>query len=246
MDFRIIHKDSIASTNDLAFERIDKGIASEGDVIWTDEQAKGRGYGLNRWESEKGKNLTFSIILRPRFIDPAGQFVITQMISLALIRFLRKYIDRDLKIKWPNDVYADNEKIAGILIQNILAGNVIEFSVVGIGLNVNQEKFVSGAPNPVSMIRFTGAALSLEDLLGELLTYIGGMYKNLYSSAFIEELSASYLDNLFRYRHRAKYMAGGKVFRAMITGIGPYGQLKLKKENGKEQLFGFKEVEFVL
>jgi len=244
--FHIIHKKKIISTNDLAQERITKGIAAGGDVIWADEQTQGKGHGSDSWESAKGKNLTFSLILRPHFIEPSKQFLLTQLVSLSIVDLLEEYIDKMIMVKWPNDIYVENEKIAGILIQNTLSGNIIDYSVVGIGLNVNQEHYVSDAPNPVSMIRFTCSEIPLEKLLGKLLSVIGSMYDKLPSPAFHSELHDVYLDHLFRFGEWADYEEGGKVFRAMITGISPYGQLKLKTEKGEEKLFGFKEIEFVL
>ncbi|NOX87001.1 MAG: biotin--[acetyl-CoA-carboxylase] ligase [Chlorobi bacterium] len=246
MDFRIIHREQVGSTNDHAQERITKGVAAGGDVIWADEQTRGRGHDNNQWESAKGKNLTFSLILRPHFVEPAKQFVLTQLVSLAILNLLEKHIEKMIKIKWPNDVYVENEKIAGILIQNTLSGSVIDYSVIGIGLNVNQEHFLSDAPNPVSMIRFTCHEIRLKKLLDELLSIIGRMYGKLQSPAFYSELHDIYLDHLFRYEEWADYMANGEIFRAMITGINQFGQLKLKTEEGEEKIFGFKEVEFVL
>ena len=246
MDFRIIHKEQLGSTNDHALERITNGVAAEGDVIWADEQTNGRGHGSNTWESERGKNLTFSVILKPHFIDPSKQFVINQMISLSIVHLLENHLEKRIMIKWPNDIYVENEKVAGILIQNILSGNVIDYSVAGIGLNVNQEHFTSDAPNPVSMIRFTCTEMPLEELLNELLSITGGMYEKLRMPAFHNELHDIYIDHLFRYGEWADYMANGEVFRAMITGINTYGQLRLKTEKGEEKLFGFKEVEFVI
>jgi len=246
MDFRIIHNERLGSTNDYALERIAKGEAVEGDVIWTDEQTQGRGHGTSHWESEKGKNLTFSIIFSPRFIEPSKQFVITQMISLAIVRLLEKHLKKRVTIKWPNDIYVENGKIAGILIQNILSGNTIDYSVVGIGLNVNQEHFISDAPNPVSLFRFTGSETPPGELLDELLSITGGLYNKLHNPVFYSGLHELYLEHLFRYREWAEYDSGGKFFRAMITGISDYGQLKLQTVKGEEKLFGFKEIEFVL
>ena len=246
MDIRIIHLQKTGSTNDIALRRISEGVAGEGDVFWADEQTRGRGHGKNMWESERGKNLTFSLVLQPRFIEPAQQFMITQAISVALLRFLKKYITHNIKIKWPNDIYVGKKKIAGILIQNILSGSRFDYSVVGVGLNVNQQHFYSNAPNPVSMIHFTRKALPTEALLNELLTDIGGLYSRLASPLFLKELTGIYTNNLFRLEEWSGFQSGKKPFRAKITGIGPYGRLILQMENGKEKQFGFKEVEFVM
>jgi len=247
MDYRIKHFESIDSTNKLMLELINSSPPEEGLVVWTDEQTDGKGHGNNLWESEKGKNLTFSLLLKPSVIDPAEQFILTQMISLAIRNLITKFVpDEAVKIKWPNDVYIASDKVAGILIQNILKGNEIDYSVIGIGLNVNQEKFHSDAPNPVSLIHYTGASVSVEDVLSKLLIEINTIYSRLGSKSYLEKLNKLYLENLYLYKKQGNFREGKNEFIASVEGIGEYGRLKLRLENGKIQLFDFKEVEFVL
>lgn len=247
MDYRIKHFESIDSTNKLMLELINSSPPEEGLVVWTDEQTDGKGHGNNLWESEKGKNLTFSLLLKPSVIDPAEQFILTQMISLAIRNLITKFVpDEAVKIKWPNDVYIAYDKVAGILIQNILKGNEIDYSVIGIGLNVNQEKFHSDAPNPVSLIHYTGASVSVEDVLSKLLIEISMIYSKLGSKNYLEKLNKVYLENLYLYKKQGNFREGKNEFKAKVEGIGEYGRLKLRLENGKIQLFDFKEVEFVL
>jgi BirA family transcriptional regulator, biotin operon repressor / biotin---[acetyl-CoA-carboxylase] ligase len=246
MDFQIKHLDRIGSTNEYALELLQKASIEEGLVIWADQQINGVGHGNNRWESESGKNLTFSLVLCPLKLNPADQFLLTQMVSVAIHDLILEYIPSEaVKIKWPNDIYIAHDKVAGILIRNVLSGNNIRYSIIGIGLNVNQESFNSDAPNPVSLIHYLGTSLVLEDILSKLLIRINGIYAGLDSKEYVEELNKSYIENLYRYRQEARYREGKREFMATIEGIGEYGKLKLKLKKGTSVLYDFKEVEFV-
>ena len=246
MDFSIKHIESVESTNQLAIDLINQSGLREGTVIWADEQIQGKGHAGNSWESEKGKNLTFSLVLKPVFILPAEQFIITKMISVAIRKVVLKFLPQEaVKIKWPNDIYIIDDKIAGILIQNILKGNEIEYAVIGIGLNINQEVFHSDAPNPVSLIHYSGDIISIDDLLSKLLIEVGAIYAKLGSNLYLEDLDKEYLDNLYRYKQLCSYREGKNIFKATLEGIGEYGRLKLRGEDEKIMLFDFEEVEFV-
>ena len=142
--------ENLPSTNTHAADLLKKNNLPEGTIVYTNYQSAGRGYSGNRWESEDGKNLLISIVLFPSFIKPEDQFYISMAVSLGICDFLKRYIP-DCSIKWPNDIYVNNDKIAGILIESSITGNKIEYTIAGIGLNINQEKFISDAPNPVSL-----------------------------------------------------------------------------------------------
>ena len=246
MDFNIKHLETVDSTNKLAIDLINKNGLAEGTVIWADEQTDGRGHANNFWESEKGKNLTLSIVLKPGFIEPKAQFAITQLISVAIRNVIIQYIqNQSVKIKWPNDVYINHKKVAGILIQNILKGNEIDYSVIGIGLNINQDAFLSDAPNPGSLAHFTQTAVVLEDVLTKLLIEISTIYSGFRSKTHLENLHKNYIDGLYRYKQTGSFREGKNIFTATLIGIGEYGKLKLKTEDDKILLFDFKEVEFV-
>ncbi len=247
MNFEIIHISELESTNDFAFQLIEERIVNEGVIIWADEQIAGRGYGKNKWESEKGLNLTFSLVLKPTFIPPGDQFELTQIVSVALINLLQQIIPGTLlKIKWPNDIYADSKKIAGIFIQNIIRGHDIDFSIVGIGLNVNQLRFHSNASNPVSLIHFLGKEYLIESLLTQLLTEIDKVYTSAMSSHYMEGLRKKYLQNLRNYMEWAAYKERQNRFDAKILGVDQFGRLILQTENGEKRIFDFKEVESVI
>ncbi len=147
--------DHLTSTNSEAVRLLKESGLPEGAVISAGFQSAGRGQKENKWESEEGKNLLISVILFPINIEPDLQFIISMTISLGICDFLKRHIPAS-SIKWPNDIYVNNDKIAGVLIENSIMGSSIEYSIAGIGLNINQEKFTGDAPNPVSLKNITG------------------------------------------------------------------------------------------
>jgi BirA family biotin operon repressor/biotin-[acetyl-CoA-carboxylase] ligase len=244
MDFTIRKYATLDSTNAEALRLIKDGKGFEGLVLLTEEQTEGKGAGQNRWESELGKNLTFSVIFRPRFVPPARQFVLTEMVSLTLFDVLKKRLkNHHLAIKWPNDLLCDEKKIAGILIQNNIKGSLLDFSVTGVGLNVNQETFQSDAPNPGSLIRFTHKEENKDVLLAEILSRLGYYYEKLKSD--IHALRKDYLQRLYRFQVQADYADATGRFSATITGVDAYGRLLMTDNAGNRRQYGFKEVRFL-
>lgn len=246
MEFKPIHYDTLPSTNESAVELIMKGRASEGMVIITSEQTKGKGHGSNSWESAPGKNLTLSLILEPRFLEAADQFFLTRIVSLALQETVQKHLpEHAIQIKWPNDLYCGDKKMAGVLIQNFLKGNMIEYTVVGMGLNVNQEKFLSDAPNPVSMKQCTHREFDLEELSNELLHILSFYYRELQTEKGRNMISKQYMKHLFRHRITANYQDNSGIFSGRIVDINTYGQLIIEDESGNQRVYDFKEVVFL-
>lgn len=161
----IIWLDSVDSTNDEARRRI--SALDNLSVLSASEQTGGRGQRENKWHSEPDRNLTFSIILKNPPVRAADQFCISEITAVTLVDFLSRHgIEAD--IKWPNDIYVSGNKICGILIENSLKGQIIDWSIIGIGLNVNQFNFPVNLPNPTSMILCTQkeSPYSLSGLLG--------------------------------------------------------------------------------
>jgi len=231
------------STNNYAMQLVSDKY-HEGTVVLAQYQGRGRGQAGSYWESEAGKNLLMSLILEPKFLEAGKQFYLSMVVSLALVNFLKKYIE-GVKIKWPNDIYVDDKKIAGILIEQSIKGAFIESSVVGIGLNVNQVRFVSDAPNPGSMKQLIGKDFEIEVILDGLLKEIELWYDLLIQKAF-SQIEKAYLDNLFRINAWHNYRTTGEEFTARIVGVGEFGQLQLELQSGETRSYMFKEVEFVL
>lgn len=240
----IIRKERVSSTNTLALELLKKEALPEGTVIWADEQTKGRGHGGNAWESERGKNLTFSVVLYPHFLDVEAQFMLSKVASLAIFDLLSEHLE-DHSIKWPNDIYVGNDKIAGILIENSIIGSQFDHSIIGIGLNVNQTQFLSDAPNPTSLQLLTGMTFDLEENLNSLCEMLEKRYAQLRSNK-AEEIDQDYLSNLFRYNTFHSYRYGKGMLTAKITGIDPFGALILESEKGEVLKFSFREIEYIL
>lgn len=239
----IIVVNEVESTNNYANQLIlDNAI--EGTVVLAQYQSKGRGQIGNRWESEAGKNMLASIILYPNSLSAAKQFIISKLVSLALADFLKNEID-DVFIKWPNDIYVGNKKIAGILIENSIKGNKLYSSVLGIGLNLNQEYFLSDAPNPISLKQITGKNYEIETVTSEIRELIFDWYKEIKTGNFTE-IDSAYFSTLFRKGEWKMYLKGGILFEAKIMGIGDFGQLRLEKRDGTVEGFMFRELEFVM
>ncbi len=232
------------STNDEALRLIADGSAEEGLVLHTYKQTQGKGADKKRWESESGKNLTFSLVLRPRFLEPSQQFVLTEMVSLALFDVVGHRLGiENLSIKWPNDLWFKDKKLAGVLVQNRIKGNQLDFSVIGVGLNVNQKKFFSDAPNPASLIQFSGKEENLINLLAELLERLENYYERLKTN--IKSLENLYLQKLYHIDNWAWYCDEAGLFTAKITGVDRYGRLLMTDRQGGLRVYGFKEVTFL-
>lgn len=235
--------EQLASTNQEMKQLLTQKHLEEGTIIITQYQNAGRGQAGNTWESEKEKNLTFSLLLRPTFLEPHKQFYISKIISLAIIDTIHE-LTRGISIKWPNDIYIDDKKLAGILIENSIIGSQLDYCIIGIGLNVNQVKFLSDAPNPVSLKTITHTNHNLTKLVEKLIKNIQTRYDELYKGKE-ENIDNNYFRLLYRNSgiHTFKDQSG--QFKASIKSINPMGMLTLEDENGKLREYAFKEVEFV-
>lgn len=231
------------STNNYAKQLIaDK--AEEGTVVLAHWQRNGKGQQGNFWESDSHKNLLFSLILYPNFLEAGKQFYLSKIVSLSLAKVLSTKV-KDVTVKWPNDIYVGTKKIAGILIENSIKGTSLDSSLIGIGLNLNQEKFISDAPNPISLKQLTEKEYVVEEVLNEFVAAFNPLFEKLKSRSF-SEIDESYFSTLFRNREWCLYRKDGKEFEARIIGIGEFGQLQLEEKPGAISEFMFKEVEFVL
>lgn len=237
----IIFRENLTSTNDYLDHLIKSRDLQEGTIVTTNYQLKGKGQIGNHWESEDGKNLLISILLMPHMIEPSDQFIISVMISAGISDFLRRYIPV-CKIKWPNDIYVKDDKIAGILIENIILEDTIEYSIAGIGLNINQKKFYSDAPNPVSLSLLTGIEYDLNICLEQLASDLDYRYKQLISDP--EKLKKDYISSLYRFNEMHRFSDGNGIFTGQIISVADSGKLKIEKVNGEIREYAYKEIEF--
>ena len=216
----------------------------EGTVIMAESQYAGRGQQQNKWSSDPGKNLTFSILLNPTFLAVAEQFDLTRVVSLGVHDALEPLLGDQLKIKWPNDVYYGNKKLGGILIENLLQGSQIKQSIIGIGLNINQDAFPDWVPNPVSLKQILQQDYDLRALLSEICKHIEPYYLNL-KAGKKDFVRKAYLDRLYWLNRHSPFRSNDSIFEGEIKGVRDNGLLVIKNNIGAEIEFSFKEVEFL-
>ena len=243
-DKNILWFPALASTNNEMKLLPSLKKLAEFSVIATRDQTKGKGQGGNSWESEKGKNLTFSILLRPTPIEIQDQFMISKSIALAIHNVFSNYSDQ-FSIKWPNDIYYRDKKIGGILIENALSGANIATCIVGIGLNINQTNFCSDAPNPISLANITNKTYDIEEMLQLFILEIEKYTHELYTTNYAP-INRSYFENLYRNKGLHSFTDAHGSFNASIKEINPYGHLVLEKEDGTIATYAFKEVSFTI
>lgn len=245
MNHPIIRLAETKSTNSYAIRILSDERPEEGCVIITDHQTAGKGTDTNTWESEKGKNLTFSLVLYPT-LAADQQFILNKAISLGIYNFLSaKLTSHKVSIKWPNDIYIEDRKACGILIQNSVMGNKLDYMIVGIGLNVNQTEFFSNAPNPVSMKMITGLEYNLDKLLQELLNSIFERYNSI-SAETTGKIENDYQTALYRLDEWHEYIVNDTKFKSRIKGTNTYGQLLLETETDEIIVCDLKEVKFII
>lgn len=241
-DQNIIVLKEVDSTNNYAKQLIADKV-EEGTVVLAQYQNAGKGQQGNFWESTAGKNLLFSLILYPNFLAAGKQFYISKVVSLALVNILKKELE-NVTIKWPNDIYIGEKKVAGILVENSIKGSLLDSSIIGIGLNLNQETFTSDAPNPVSLKQITGKSYDVQLVLNEFYKECNLLLNDLKEAKF-KSIDEAYFSSLFRNSTWSLFRKNGKKFEARIIGIGEFGQLQLEQKSGEISTFMFKEVEFV-
>lgn len=233
--------DHTTSTNDLA-----RGADYHHmDVIWAGSQSAGRGQRGHKWHSVEGKNLTFSVVLEPHFLPIVEQFILSEVVALALVDTLKNY-DLEARIKWTNDIYVGDSKIAGVLIEQMLATDHIARTIVGIGLNICQTTFPDDLPNPTSM-RLEGAKESSpREVLEAFMLNLGRWYTCLVDGD--KDAIGQRYNSLLYHRdelHTYAY-ASGEHFEAIIRRVQPTGHLELEHADGTISAYAFKEVEFCL
>ena len=229
MKCKIVHLAETDSTNRWLREQ----GGEENMLVWTDFQTAGRGCGTNTWESARGQNLLFSLLIHPVEVRPSEQFRISMAISLAIVDALACYTD-GLSIKWPNDIYWHDRKICGILIENRLSGGVIKDCIIGVGLNVNQQQFVSDAPNPVSLRQILGHDVEREEVLRRIVE----------GFKIDEDDGPRYRSLLYRRTGFHPYKDADGDFEAELIDVEDDGHLLLKDSAGRERRYAFKEVNF--
>lgn len=236
--------DVIDSTNSYALELISKSNPSEGTAISAGYQTNGRGQIGRKWDGEQDKNLYSSIILKPAFIPANDQFCLNQVVSLAVSSAIDDYIPKRSKIKWPNDIYIENRKICGILIQNMLSGANIQYSVIGIGININQEEFHPDIPNPTSIYMEKNLYSDITEVRNTLFSYVEYWYEMLKKDKK-NEINKCYHENMYRIGQSTTFKYENSYIRGTIEGVNDKGKLMLKKEN-EIKAFNLNEIKMLI
>jgi BirA family biotin operon repressor/biotin-[acetyl-CoA-carboxylase] ligase len=238
----IILLDEVESTNNYASQLVSDRVEN-GTVVLARFQNRGRGQAGNGWESESGKNLLMSMVLYPEFLDASRQFLISKIVSLALFDLLKDEVET-LSVKWPNDLYIGSRKLAGILIEHAVKGIKLESTIVGIGLNLNQEHFESDAPNPVSLKQITGQDYLIVEIAKQFLVHFRRWYDVLQSGSYTS-IDEAYFSVLFGKEEWRRYRDENGIFEGRITGVGEFGQLIIEDRSAHAVDYMFKSVEFL-
>ncbi len=239
-NYKLIHLESVGSTNLHAADLLSGKKLFEPTVILADHQTEGKGQGNNRWESDSLQNLLFSVVVFPSKIKAKEQFYLSKITVIAIRELLSEQIPH-VKIKWPNDILVNKFKISGILIENTLKSDIIGTSVIGIGINVNQENFTVPA---TSLKNESGQEFDRMTLLNRFLDVFHYWFEILTSRDFAP-IDLEYYRHLYGFQQWLRFSWGGVEFEAFVEGVEADGYLALKARDGKVYKFGFREVEFL-
>ena len=240
----IIRIERCASTNSFLKDLSDEKALEEGTVVVANEQVAGKGQAGNYWEAEPNRNITMSLVFFPGFLPIERHFLLSEAIALGIKDCLDCYV-KEIAIKWPNDIYYQNRKLGGILIENDIMEKTISRSVVGIGLNVNQMVFREETPNPISLKQITGKEFDLEILVNKLANSIFSRYKQLRDEDF-GTIVKDYYKVLYRKDGFYPFKDANHSFLARIESVGDDGFLYLMSDDGEQFRYAFKEVSFIV
>lgn len=243
-----IYLSTIHSTNSYAIELLKETKPPEGTLIYTFEQLNGRGQRGNTWHGEPTKNGAFSYIFYPSFLQADEQFLLTQVTSLAVADLMAELLQstdkmQEIRIKWPNDIYVGNQKIAGILIENSLRDKNIQHAVIGIGININQTSF-SNQFNATSLALITKKELDLKGVMNRLCDFMEARYLQLKTNKQAI-LNNAYLERLYRLNEWHWYQTGESCFEGKIKGVSSIGKLEVELRSGEQVSFNLKEIQFL-
>lgn len=237
---------STDSTNNAAFRLLEQENPIEGTVIVSKFQTAGKGQGQSSWSSEAGQNLTFSLILKPLFLEPSRQFLMNQVIALGVRDGLCKLSNGvPFCIKWPNDLIFEKKKIAGILIENRVMGSIYDTAVAGVGININQKEFHPELPNPTSLHLITKSRTDLDEALAVVVENIMHYY-NMLKSGKHNLLQENYLMHLLGLNKWNSFEDSSGQFMGKILGTDSYGQLLVEKKNATVEAYEVKEIKMLL
>ena len=225
----------------------ERGSLEDCTVVVAENQTAGRGQAGNSWESEPGKNLLFSVLFYPEFLNVQHCFMLSKLTANCIKQVLDKFIS-DVTIKWPNDIYYRDKKITGILLENAIVNNRVSRVIIGAGININQEIFVGGAPNPVSLKQILGVDTDVNLILTEVVDKMFSLYESLKNGerGTHDAINRYYHESLYRKTGMHVFSDKNGRFKARIDSVADYGGLSLVTEDGETREYFFKEVSFVI
>lgn len=233
---------TVESTNNYAMGLARAGMAQHGAVVFTHEQTKGKGQRTKEWLSQKDQNIAMSAIIQPKNIAVSEVFFLSMMVAVAVVDFFKTHVDREITIKWPNDIYWRDRKAAGILIENVWQGSDWKFAVVGIGINVNQTEFGELGSKAVSLKQITGLNFQTVNLARELCLILEEKYRLMLSQPSI--IVKEYKKHLYKLNSTVVLKKGSRVFEAEFKDVNNSGQMVV--QHALEEKFDVGEVEWLI
>jgi len=244
--FRMMELDEVDSTNNF-LRHLDTPDDYRMTLVTAEFQSAGKGAGTNSWESAKGENLLFSLRVMPTNLPARRMFAVSEAAALAVRDALEAFAN-GFCIKWPNDIYYKNSKVAGILIENDLQGAVVRSSVIGIGININQRRFLSDAPNPRSLADIVGQNIERRSVLEEFMKHFTHYFHTIEDGKenALNDLHEHYKKHLYRFGEEHKFIDEMGTFCATITDVEPSGHLIMQDSEGRQRRYEFKEVKYII
>jgi BirA family biotin operon repressor/biotin-[acetyl-CoA-carboxylase] ligase len=243
-----IHLKSVNSTNSYASEMLRQISLPDGTLFYSFEQENGRGQRGNKWESEANKNVALSYVLHPGFLSINKQFLLTKAVSLSVADVMteilkKEAIPAEIRIKWPNDIYVNQKKIAGILIENVLKEHTLQTSIIGIGININQTDFPTTL-NACSLKSICNKEFDLNVIIELLSQKIEAYYLKLKSASLVA-INTNYLNQLYQLNEKKNYQIANEIVEGKIIGVSEIGKLQLQLNDLSVKEFDLKEIIFI-
>ncbi len=239
---KFIILEKVDSTNNYAMAKVQEKLINTGDAAFAMEQTSGKGRWGKTWESQTGENIILSIAVEMQWLPVQQQFKLSMAVALACYDFFSKYCKKEIKIKWPNDIFINDRKAGGVLIENVVKGNLWQWAIIGIGLNINQVIFTELELSAISLQQLTGKSYDVIQLAREVHTIVLGKLSAL-KTGEAKEMLKKYNENLFALNKKVSLKKGSIVFETKITGVSESGALLTK--DVIERSFGFDEIEWV-
>jgi BirA family biotin operon repressor/biotin-[acetyl-CoA-carboxylase] ligase len=234
---------SVDSTNNYALAQVHAGLASHGTTFFAHEQWAGKGQRGKTWLAEKGSSLILSVVIDPKPLSITQQFQLSACVAVSFCEFFSRYAGDDTSIKWPNDIYWQDRKAGGILVENVISANTWQWAVAGMGININQPSFDEELKNPVSLRQITGKTFDTLELAKELCLILDQHFNELIDTGF-DHIYQLYTGHLYKKGQLVRFKKGPRTFEARIINVSPEGRLIVQHATEEEFIWG--EIEWII